>query len=153
MDCTSVRKHLADYSVGLVAGRRAHVMEQHLAQCQACGAELRALQRAAELVEMLPAQAPPEGLWDGLAHRLAHEQTAPARPRSAALWLRPAVGLAVMAAVALGIWQPWAQTLPATPPTVASTYVQSHLASAPADPLGGEISRGLVLAGSMELSQ
>jgi anti-sigma factor RsiW len=157
MDCAHVREMLADYSVALVGGRRRKALEQHLAACPECAAELRALQRTAELVEMLPAQAPPDGLWDGLSYRLARESRQSAvrvRPRPAPLWLRPAIALATAALAAVGFWESWSGSLPPpTPPEVASSYVQAHLANSPTDVLGGEISRGLVLAESTEIAK
>jgi len=153
MNCTQVRDSLADYSVGLLAGRRRLAVEQHLAICAACAAELRALQRTADLLELIPAETPPEGLWTGLSSRLAEQDMARVRPKVAGLWLRPAVAFATMMLVAFGIWRPWSRDLPPTPPGVTSTYVQTHLASAPTDVLGGEISRGLWLAGSAEMDR
>jgi anti-sigma factor RsiW len=146
MDCAQIQKLLADHAVGLLRGRRARAVSQHLAACSACAKELRALQRTAELIELTPAAAPPDDLWAGLSRRLADERVTRVQPRLANLWLRPAVALAAVLLVALGLWRPWSGDLPPTPPAVASSYVQVHLAGAPTDMLGAETSRGLLLA-------
>jgi anti-sigma factor RsiW len=137
MLCSRVRERLADYSVGIPRGREEREIRAHLAACAECRAELRAIERAVELVERHGALVPPAGLFHAVRNRI--EGGAAPRERPAwwgFLYSRPArvaaMGVSI-AAVLLGLLLPaGAPTTPTLPVTTLPGQggpVASELAS------------------------
>lgn len=71
MNCCKVRKHIADYAVGLLSGRNRSAVASHLDECAECRAEFEEQARVMLLVESADAIEPPAGLWNGVYNRIS----------------------------------------------------------------------------------
>ncbi|MBI3944834.1 MAG: zf-HC2 domain-containing protein [Armatimonadetes bacterium] len=148
--CARVREWLPEYDYGGPGWWRRRQAARHLAQCPGCARELTALRRATALVEALPREVAPEGLWDRLEGALALERARPARshsPRRRMPALAAAATAAVLAA-GLGLRAAWQ---PEEPAVAVESYVQSHLAlsrSRPLSPGAGYDAMVLLTAGT-----
>jgi len=99
--CDKVRRQLADHSVGRLRGRARARVEQHVRQCEACRAELAALQRTGALLDGLGKQPVPAGMWESVRRRIERPARAPVRrPRLVV----GAVGLAVLSLIVVGVF-------------------------------------------------
>lgn len=146
---------LAEYAVGALRGRAKARIESHLRECEACRAELAALEHTGDLLESVPLQEAPPGTWEGIQARLAEPRRAPSVPRRH----RPAWGLA-MGAVALlmivvGLFllyptgtQPTLVVV-AEPDAEMQATIDAHVSTMWSAPLADEAAVGLRLA-SME---
>jgi len=88
---------LAEYAVGALRGRTKARVESHVRECEACRAELTALERTSDLLNSVKLLEAPPGTWEGIQARLAQRRQAPSHARRRP---RPVWGLA-MGAVAL----------------------------------------------------
>ncbi|HEY3297351.1 MAG TPA: hypothetical protein VGK34_01745 [Armatimonadota bacterium] len=70
MDCITTKNLISDYSVGLIEGKQKAEMDEHLASCSECKAELVKLDSVMALVEGLSLREPPAGLWNGVYNRI-----------------------------------------------------------------------------------
>src|SRR4029079_12617176 len=99
MSCEEVRNDLDDYVDGEVSERELHEIELHLAGCEACRGEERALRRLLALAAGLPPQvAPTRDLWPAIASGVARQR----RPNvpGAGWWL----GAVAAALAAVALW-------------------------------------------------
>jgi predicted anti-sigma-YlaC factor YlaD len=85
MKCADVRPLLEEYFEGVIFGRRAEAIAEHLAACAACAAELHQVERIAGALETIPRVAPAENLLRSISARIA-ELPAPRQRRLAAGW-------------------------------------------------------------------
>ncbi len=65
-----VRRRLSEYLEGELPSREERGLEAHLAECPACAAELRALERSIEWLHALPTPEPPRDLGAAVMERL-----------------------------------------------------------------------------------
>ncbi len=119
MNCSRVREILPDFSVELLDRRTHQGVEAHLALCDGCRRELRALDQTMELVRTQGALEPPPGLFNAIRNQIEAGQVAQDRPVWWAWFNRPPVrflsmGIA-MASVAIALFIPLGQ--PHLPPT------------------------------------
>jgi len=125
-ECDALRDDLAAYALGALAGDELTGLEAHLDGCEDCRARLRWLTPA---VDVLPAtveqRPPPASLRDNLMATVRAEAAPAASPESATerrpeparepwwaglrgLVMRPAVGMAALILVVVGIGLGWA---------------------------------------------
>ena len=110
LDHDEVAEMLATYSLDALPPEEAALVQQHLADCPQCRAELASLQEVAGLLAS-SATAPPEGLWDRIAGELAQAAGPPAAPalrpigtaRRARALRAAAVGLVAALLAVLGV--------------------------------------------------
>jgi hypothetical protein len=104
------------------------------------------------LIDHLPGDEPPTGLWNGIVNEIAHESPGASRIPAVSKDWRPSfavatAGLAVgvllghLAGGSMGETDLAAAPLPASSPNIA-TYVQQHTRMAAQDPLVDPISLG-----------
>ena len=110
MECTRVQNLLPDYSVELLDTRTHRAIEEHLAGCGDCRAELRALDAAVAMVETYGVRQPPPGLFNAVRNRIESGELRRERaPWWAFLYSGPARGVALaaaMSAVIMGLLMP-----------------------------------------------
>ncbi len=142
MRCPTSEK-LASYQTEALASREIKLIQAHAANCDACQAELQALERTIQLLERVPTPAPPDNLWAGVADRL------PARPRAFVWhqWWKTATGAGVVAGIAIALFVARTATtrLPAAPATTSS-YVAENALLSTQDIFADRASVGIMLA-------
>ena len=134
--CTRVREGLSGYDYGGPGWWQRRQISRHLSHCRECMAELASLRRAAALLDALPEERAPSGLWERLEEELDRAVRAPgSRPRSARR-VPALVAAGVTAALAVGLGFRRSHDVPEEPPAASDgRYVRSHLALSIADPL------------------
>ncbi|MGQ9731451.1 MAG: zf-HC2 domain-containing protein [Candidatus Zipacnadales bacterium] len=70
-DCHRVVKQLPDYQAGALTGVRRERLDAHLAECEACRRQLKALERTAALLNSTALRKPSRDLWPEIAAQLA----------------------------------------------------------------------------------
>lgn len=126
MECDKIKNLISDYSAGLLDGRQKVEVDQHLAACQSCAAELEKLYGVLNLVEDLDVMEPPAGLWNGVYNKINQPQKKRAWGN---VFHRRAVGwsvgfaVAVLAAVML-LTQIYG---PSKDVYAANEYMQGHM--------------------------
>jgi anti-sigma factor RsiW len=103
MRCDQVRDLMSEFLDGELPAGLAQSVEEHLAQCASCAAELSAWQRANRLVaEHMPSLEPPAALWVGISNRIIVERPPTLLEKLARQWkLAFAAGVAVVAILTL----------------------------------------------------
>ncbi len=158
MTCDKSKRQLADYAVGVLRARPAEALERHLAGCDACRQELRALQAVETLLAGAPKFEPPVGLWRGIAGELTARrdpwwrgawQTLTATPRRQ--FATVAVTAVVVLAVVLSAWLlpgrgPAGPYLVEQPEAEGEAYAAYYAATSWGGPLADEAALGFVLA-------
>ncbi len=109
MNCERVQDLLNEYIDGELPAAAREGVEQHVAGCARCRAELRALRQAAELVRSLPRAAAPEGMAAAIKSRVARaagirRRAALARWVGVGGWVAAAATLLVV--IKLASWAP-----------------------------------------------
>ena len=107
MNCEQIRERLDELLDGELSDRDKQAVEQHVATCDACRAELDALRQTTDLVRSLPRAEAPAGLAQSVRASIA--QQAAARSR-ATLWRWARVGGWLAAAATLVVvirYVPW----------------------------------------------
>jgi anti-sigma factor RsiW len=145
-DCSDIRGMLADYQAGLLGGRRRAEVEQHLAGCEACRAELRALEATAKVLDETEPLRPSRDLWPGIARQLTPRRRpqawwhslVPSSPR-AAFALAAVVVLLVAVAIVFPIHShhplaPLPHAVDEDAPLFAQWHAQASIRSGLADP-------------------
>jgi hypothetical protein len=97
MKCANVRPLLEEYFEGLIVGRRADALAEHLTICAACAAELRQIERIAGALSAVPHSAPARDLVRAVSARIA-TLPAPRQQRLTAGWRWVGVVAAISAA-------------------------------------------------------
>ena len=130
MNCEDIKNLLVEYVDDELSAEGRAVVERHLAACDACAAEVRALREAAELVGSLPRAEAPRGLREYVVAEAA--RSAELRRRAAALrWVRAGGWLAAAATLVLVIkLLPW-QTPRDVPVRPAETSADGPSRAAP----------------------
>jgi len=145
-DCSRIRGLLADYQAGLLDGRRAEEVAAHVAECEACAAELAALRRTAALLDATEPARPSRDLWPRIAAQLRPRERprawwqslVPATPRTAF-----ALAAVVVLLVALAVVFPTHSERPPAPlphavdddaPLFAQWHAEASIRSGLADP-------------------
>ncbi|MBM3459990.1 MAG: hypothetical protein FJX77_15825, partial [Armatimonadetes bacterium] len=77
MRCRGVRMQLSAYADGELAPRAARELEQHLASCEQCVAELARTRQIKRLTALVPTEELPAGLHSRLMTRLAYTSPTP----------------------------------------------------------------------------
>jgi hypothetical protein len=120
MHCSRVRELLPDYSVELLGAAAQRAVDAHLALCDGCRRELRALDATMELVADQGFREPPAGLFNALRNRIeAGELVQERQPWWGFFSRKPVRVLAMgfaMATVAVAFLLPIAQG-PGLPPS------------------------------------
>lgn len=150
-NCDSIKARLADYAVGLIEGRERDEMERHLQACAACQRELRALQRTGALLNALPLEEPPPGLWDAVRDEIE----TPARESARAPWwewfrlprLAYATAAAAIIVTAVVLMTPQ-HSPPAGEAAERADYIERHEMLAWHDPLSDKAALGLIVGHS-----
>ncbi len=99
MTCEEVRGRLDDWVEGKLDGSEAESVAAHVAGCDACRAEARALEELLSGAAGLPREIrPPRDLWAGIDARLGEAPTQARAPRRAGLpaWALVAAALALV---------------------------------------------------------
>ncbi len=154
LKCEKVELILARYVVGALPPWSRIALARHLDQCPPCRRLLDLHHGIAMLVEVLPPQEPPVGLWNAVAHEIGHETPGHQPVPTAGFDWRPKVAVAAAGlalGVAVGQWwsaQPLmtpsgggssiATMAPATPRI--ATFVQQHGRLSFNDPLTDQVS-------------
>lgn len=152
--CDEIKARLADHAVGLLEGRERAEVERHLEGCAACQRELRALQRTGTLLNALPPEEPPPGLWDAVRREI---EPAPAREPARAPWwelfrlprLAYAAAAAAVIVAAIVVFRPQ-QPLPITEAAEGADYIERHEMLAWNDPLSDKAALGLIVGRSAQ---
>jgi anti-sigma factor RsiW len=159
--CDRVLAQLDRYSQSDLPSAQMREVELHLAACDPCRKELRALDQVLLLVEGIERPLPPTDLWARVSQEIARMDAAPARERSlgrvstSAGWRSPAIGwrwpgafAAVAAAAAVGmaafISHPTPDTTPAMNVRTVSFVNQAEEAKF-FDPLSDSASLGTMV--------
>lgn len=151
MQCTDIKKKLADYSVGLLDERERRAVAEHLAQCASCTAEWRALERVDRVLSAVEPEEPPTYLWQSIRVRIEAE---PQRAR-ASFWHgwftipRLALGGAAAAAVLVALVYFGVPHFPEEQTPLqenAQQLMHTHQLMSWGDPLGDKAALGIVLA-------
>jgi Putative zinc-finger len=100
MNCREAGNALSPYLDGELDDRRRAQLEQHLAGCARCAAEVALQRHAFQLLAAPKTMAQPEGLLAEFKQRLAAEAPAPRRTWRSAPWSWSLAGLAATAAAA-----------------------------------------------------
>ncbi len=130
--CARIRRWLPYYDVGGLDPWRRWRVGRHLARCRECSAELAALWQATALLEHLPEEAAPAGMWERLEDALDAAQRQAVRRAGPARRLIPAAATVLVVTFAgLAAWHQGRVETP-RPPTAA--YVRSHLALSQSSP-------------------
>ena len=107
MNCEQTKDRLDEYLDGELSADDAAAVEQHLAGCEACRAELEALRKTAALVKSLPRVKAPEGLASdvkaSLARRTTTRRSLILRWASVGGWLAAAATLIIV--IKLAPWE------------------------------------------------
>jgi anti-sigma factor RsiW len=135
---------LNEYADGRLEGRKRENAEMHLASCASCRDALGEIRRLRGLAAQAPVPEPSDGFWERCMRTVA--AAPPARRSFAPSLVRPALGLALAAALAmLLIWFPpaWYPSaliergeIAAQAELPESEYVMQHAGFATAQPLG-----------------
>jgi hypothetical protein len=114
MTCPQLSETLADYLAGTLAPADAGAIQQHLAECSRCGAEVASLAAAWQDLALLDDEQPSEALRTSFYRRLREYEAVAARPSLgqrlastlAAFWPRQPLWqlAAVLGALGLGFW-------------------------------------------------
>lgn len=104
MRCSEIQVDLEAYVDGMLGPERATLLEEHLASCQACRAELARLQTVVAALETWPLAAEPAQFT---AQVMARVRPRPAQPRFRLRWsdLLVSVVGAGLAAAAILLWR------------------------------------------------
>ena len=97
MKCANLRPLLEQYFEGLIVGRRADALAEHLNTCAACAAELRQIERIAGALSAVPRSAPARDLVGAVSARIA-ALPAPRQQRLTEGWRWVGVVAAISAA-------------------------------------------------------
>src|SRR4051812_24478949 len=100
MNCREAGNALSPYLEGELDARRRALLEQHLAGCARCTAELAVQRQVFQLLAAPKTMAQPEGLLAEFKQRLAAEAPAPRRTWRNAPWHWSLAGLTATAAAA-----------------------------------------------------
>lgn len=146
MECAKVQNLLSEYSVGLIEGKQQVDIEEHIAACPECAAELEKIRKVMLLVDDLSEKEPPTGLWNGVYNRIAEPQEK--RRKVGGLFGRRMGLSAGLAAAALaGIMMLSRVNSPTPVPVYAeSEYVQGHAVYAVHDALADQVALNSVAA-------
>jgi anti-sigma factor RsiW len=125
--CAALWHHISDYTDGVIAPDDAVTVEQHVASCAECAADIAFLHHSLATLRSAPPVEPPSGLRDAILAATVGKPTAADRYRrvfAALLAPVPARALAftaVACAIALGIMRPSDEIrhpdIASTPPT------------------------------------
>lgn len=126
LNCEKCETLLARYLVGNLPFWSRGAVAKHLDACKPCLQRVEAHYRVALLMERLPAEDPPNGLWNRVQNEIGQEAPGHARvPTTSRDW-RP--GLVVAAAgLAAGVF--FGQALNGSQPDQASTFATMEQAS------------------------
>lgn len=103
MNCRHISNLLPDYSVDLLTGRNLDEVQHHLADCEPCRQELRALDAAATLIEQHGAVNPPAGLFNAVRNEIASPEFRRDRPSIWNWFQAPPVRALTMTAAAAAL--------------------------------------------------
>jgi len=149
-NCDQIKARLADHAVGLLEGRERTDVERHLEACAVCQRELRALQRTGALLNALPPEEPPPGLWNAVRREIE----APTREPAGAPWREifrlprlAYAGLAAAAVVAATVML--TQHRPPDAEVEEANYIERHEMLAWNDPLSDKAALGLMLGSTV----
>ncbi len=152
MDCAEILKILPDYTVGALEEHIAAHVRAHLAECESCRRELRALENTGALLGPMPAVDAPRDLWAAIQAQL--EPRARRKPAWRVYW-KPTVAVAAAAAILIAVLLAWPlmqAPVPLTPdlPVLATaegtSYAEAQIAGAWDQPLADEASLALAMA-------
>ena len=120
-DCQKIAALLDDFVDGALNTEDRQAVDEHVASCPDCRAELEAIQAVVRAARNLASEATSDrDLWPGIADRL--ETPAPARRRSRQWLTAAAVVVAVIGAWWMGRWS----SSPQTPPTPGVVHVAAE---------------------------
>jgi anti-sigma factor RsiW len=148
LTCQKVEIILVRYVVGALPPWSRVAVVKHLDKCPPCRALLESHYRVAMLVETLPGQEPPVGLWNAIANEIASESPGHERVAGAPRDWRPSLAVAtagLTAGVLLGQFfsthssAPPKETAQMSSPRIA-TFVQQHSSLASTNPLADQVS-------------
>lgn len=74
MDCKRIIELIPEYSVGLVEGKAKTEMDDHLAKCPSCAAEVDKLNQVMAFVDDLGQAEPPDNLWHGVYKQISSQK-------------------------------------------------------------------------------
>ncbi len=142
--CAEVQRQLEAHVLGELGERQEDRLAAHLLACPNCAAEAGVAERVALELEALPALDPPAELISQIKTR-ARRQGAPvvsigARRFRQALW-PAALAAALVAAIAVGWWQPEASLEGPTPAQIAQAEQEARYAIALVARLGRKAGR------------
>jgi hypothetical protein len=150
MNCQKVERIVARYVVGTLPPWSRIAVVRHLDQCGSCRLLVESHYRVAFLVDSLPGDEPPAGLWNAVFNEIAEETPGRSPMPVAHRDWKPSVAVAAAGlAVGVVLGQLMGNPMPSlheasniTPviaPNVA-TYVQQHGRLASEDPLTDQVS-------------
>jgi len=154
-DCSRIRGVLADYEAGLLDRRRADEVAAHVAECEACAAELASLQRTAALLDATEPARPSRDLWPQIAAQLKPRERPPVwwglrLPAQARLGLQVATVVLLIVALAVILPLQWHQgsavSLPRATDDDVALFAQWHAQASLTSGLGNVQALSLVAA-------
>ena len=135
---------LPSYAVGAGSSRDRHMVQEHIAECPACAKELRALERAGELLSQAPLDPAPD-LWDAIRPNLTPRKAKGGLGRLG-WWLNAhrlqSAAAGAVAAISISVWLAVAPH--PQPNAEAREYLAGHVAMSWRDPFADKAQLGLI---------
>lgn len=126
MQCNTVRPLLADHLVGALGFFAARRVTKHVALCPVCQREAEGHRRVVLLLNAMPPDSPPPGLWESIERQLhAPAMTVERRLPRTLIWGLPAGVAASIAAFSLAVSRPPPPILPGADAQVAPFVEQA----------------------------
>lgn len=118
MNCRKAHKLLPEMAAGELPESKAGPLREHLKECAACAAELRAYEDSLSALQRSKDRELPEDMWDGYWERIRDEAVVPQLGRRPVMRIafRWAVGFAVAAAILLAGLVGWSLLRRTEPP-------------------------------------
>lgn len=148
--CDEIKTRLADHAVGLLDAQERAEVERHVEGCAACQRELRALQRTGTLLNAMPLEEPPPGLWNAVRREIEAPTCEPAGALWREIFRLPRLayaGLAAAAVVAAAVML--TQHRPPDAEVEEVNYIERHEMLAWNDPLSDKAALGLMLGSTV----
>ena len=151
MRCNECRDKLPQYSLGVLGASEVAAIQEHLAECPDCRAELEAFERLDEVMTPAAQVAPERDLWPGVAERL-QPRRAPVFEWLMPQWSRAWVGAAVAAAVVLMLvvggllYNARTPVIESSGEMLAAGYQKEQIIAEWSQPLADDAALGLMLA-------
>ena len=154
MECKKIKEKLYLYSAEGLSRRWRTKITKHLSSCPECMDEFHAIEMAIEMVEKLPQEKPPEGMWNKVLLKIKEKEKESELKRWSQLFkvfewvrLRPVSVISAFAFIVLifgGIYF-FANYYYQTPDQEEQSYMTEFIAFSLQDPLADKIALGRMM--------